>query len=406
MTDSEVGSSQDESDDVAETDPDQASDSSEGRVSRIPALLIAFATVIAFLGAVTTWVRVQALDTDSWVSVSSELLEEQEVREAVSTFVVDELYASVDVTAEIEEQLPEDFKGLAGPVSSGLRGVLTETVDRLLGSPAFATLWEEANRTAHQTLVNILRDETPENISTAEGSVVVNLSGIVKEVGSTIGIPDAALDQIPEEAGQFVVLESDELDKAQEVVQVLDFLSWFILLIVILLYAAAVYLASGRRVKVLRNVGFSLVGVGVVLLLSRSLAAGFLVNSLVESSGDRALAETVTFVFTGLLRQMAWTGIIDGVLIVLFASLLGEHRWAVAARRLVSPMTNGSPVAVAGGTAFLILILMWWSPGRALDRWISALLLVGLIIGAVVAVRRRTLTEFPDMTFSEAIGRS
>jgi hypothetical protein len=51
---------------------------------------------------------------------------------------------------------------------------------------------------------------------------------------------------------------------------------------------------------------------------------------------------------------------------------------------------------VAGGVTAVLLILLWWSPGRALDRWVTALTLVGLLIGAGVALTKRIRDEFPS----------
>jgi spore maturation protein SpmB len=90
-------------------------------------------------------------------------------------------------------------------------------------------------------------------------------------------------------------------------------------------------------------------------------------------------------VVTVLLRQMAWTGVVYGLLIIAVATLLGPHRWAVAVRTWVAGFTE-STAAVVGVCFGTVLLLLWWSPGGAFDRWITALVLVALVVGAVVAV--------------------
>ncbi len=88
---------------------------------------------------------------------------------------------------------------------------------------------------------------------------------------------------------------------------------------------------------------------------------------------------------TVLLRQMAWTGVVYGLLIIAVATLLGTSRWAVATRRWIAGVTESTAVVV--GVCFgAVLLLLWWSPGGAFDRWITALVLVALVIGAIVAV--------------------
>ena len=63
----------------------------------------------------------QALDTDNWVSASSEMLEDPTIRAALSEYLVNELYQAVDVKAQLAEQLPDQFQGLAGPLAGALR---------------------------------------------------------------------------------------------------------------------------------------------------------------------------------------------------------------------------------------------------------------------------------------------
>ena len=105
-----------------------------------------------------------------------------------------------------------------------------------------------------------------------------------------------------------------------------------------------------------------------------------------------SLAKQVAYVSTGLLRQIAWTSIIYGVLIASFATLLGTGQRVTAVRRAITPAFV-SPVTVAGGTAMLLLLLLWWSPGRSFATWTTGLVLIALIVGAVVSLRRVLLAE-------------
>ena len=50
--------------------------------------LIVLASVIAVIMVMTLWVKRQVLDNDSWRKASTEVIQNQDVREAVSIFVV------------------------------------------------------------------------------------------------------------------------------------------------------------------------------------------------------------------------------------------------------------------------------------------------------------------------------
>jgi hypothetical protein len=352
----------------------------------LPGLLIVLATVLAVVSTLTTWTRSQALDTDQWVEVSSDLLAEPEVQEALAIYLTNELYAAVDVTSELQSVLPDNLSGLAGPLAGALRGPTTDGIEKIVASSAFQSVWQDANRTAHEAAVRILRDETnAESISTSGGDIVLNLNTAVRNLGEAVGIPAAALDRLPDDVGQIKILRSDELGAAQNAVKILDFTSWFLFVLVVVLYAAAVYLAVGRRRQALRSVGVSLIVGGLTLLFLRRAGIRVSVDHYVQDAGNKSLAELVGSVLTELLRQLAWTGIVYGLLIIGFSVLIGPHRWAVDFRRWVAGKAD-STAALLGISLGAVLLLLWWSPGNAFDRWVSAVVLVALVIGAIYTV--------------------
>ena len=353
--------------------------------SWIPTALVVIATLLAIVSATTTWVRTQALDTDQWADASEELLAEPAVQELLATYLVDELYASADVAGAIESALPADLSGLAGPLAGALRGPSTEGVERVLARPRLQSAWVEANRRAHAIMVAIIRDEVGDNVSTEDGAVVLDLGAALRVVGEDLGLPDTALDRIPEDAGQVTVFESGELADVQDAVRVLDVLSWFLFVVVVALYALAVYLARGRRRETLRNVGAGLAVGGVALLALRSITVRSTVDAIVEVPANRPTGQLVGGILTQLLSEMAWTAIIVGLVIVAYAALLGPHRWAVTVRDRLAATSN--PAAVIVGAGVLILfVAAWWSPGRLFERWVTALTFLGLVIGATIAL--------------------
>ncbi len=97
--------------------------------------MIVLASVVAIGASMNAWLNRQLLDTDNWVSASDQVLEEPAVRAALSTFLVNELFSYVDVSAQLEDRLPDSLQVLAGPISQALREPAIEGVDRLLANP-------------------------------------------------------------------------------------------------------------------------------------------------------------------------------------------------------------------------------------------------------------------------------
>lgn len=377
--------------DESETSSTESTTSTPRR--RLPAWMTGIATLLVVVSIFSTWVQVQALDTDTWVKLSDELLQEEEVQEALSVFVVDALYEEVDLAGAIEDGLPEDLEGLAGPLSAALRGPATTAVEGLLASEQFRTAWLEANRLTHQTLIDVLRDETGPALSTGDGTVVLELGELIRVVGEKLGLSDDVLDRLPDDAGQIVIFESEELEAAQNAVKVLDFISWFTLFVVIALYAGAIYLAAGHRLRALRNVGFSLIAGGIVALVLNALATRLAVGALVENPARRSVADAVAQIGTGLIREMASSAIIYGLLVLGCASLLGDHRWARAVRDVIAPVFTASTAVIVASSIGVVLVLLWWNPGGAFDRWLTALAFVALVVGTVITLGRLVTSE-------------
>jgi hypothetical protein len=76
-------------------------------------------------------------------------------------------------------------------------------------------------------------------------------------VAADLGLSESLIDRLPADAGRITLIDSDQLEAAQAGVRVLDFLSWFVLLVVVALYALGVFLAADR-IRALRNVGIGL----------------------------------------------------------------------------------------------------------------------------------------------------
>ena len=56
------------------------------------------------------WANRQLLNTDNWTRTSTQLLEDRVIRDQLAIYLVDQMYASVDVPGELGEALPEPLQ--------------------------------------------------------------------------------------------------------------------------------------------------------------------------------------------------------------------------------------------------------------------------------------------------------
>jgi hypothetical protein len=357
------------------------------------ALLVA-ATITGVLAILAVWVQRQVLDSDNWTAASSKLLQDPAIRSAVSAYLVDELYANVDVTGELRAALPDRAKGLAGPAAGGLRNAAGNIADEALQRPRVQALWEDANRAMHASLVKVLDGGGPA-LKAAGGVVTLDLGRVLAQVDARTGIGGRAAAKLPPGAANVVILRSDDLRSAQNVARGVRALAIVLTTLTLVLFGAAIGLARGWRREALRAVGVGFVVAGIGALLARRVAGTQIVDALAPTAAVRPAAESVWRIETSVLVSVAGATIAYGVVAVLSAWLAGRTSAAVATRRALAPYLREAAPAY-GALAILVLLLLVWAPTQALRQPLTALVLVGLIAAGFEVLRRQTAREFPD----------
>jgi hypothetical protein len=357
------------------------------------ALVIA-GTVCAFLAVSAIWISRQALETDSWTETSSELLEDEDIRTALAGFLVDRLYAEVDVTGQLRAALPPRAAPLAGPAAGALRNGAEQIADEALQRPRVQQLWESANREAHEQLLRVI-EGGGSNVSTEGGAVTLNLGAMLQDLSDRTGVGGRVAERLGPEAAQIEILRSDQLELAQDVADLLKPLALVLTLLALALYGGAIALSGGRRRETLRAAGFGFVVAGVLALLLRNFAGGAVVDSLASTEAAEPAVESVWEIGTSMLVEVATATIIYGVVFILAAWLAGPGRAAVGTRRALAPYMR-DPAYAWGGFVAISLILLWWGPTPGLRRPVPALVLLALLALGVFVLRRQTMREFPD----------
>lgn len=372
--------------------PPTARPQSRGRTTAVWVVLV-LAGLLLLLSSFAVWIDRVALNTGVFTDTSSSLLDNDRIRSAVANRAVDELFANVDVQAEVEAQLPADYKGLSGAATAGLRQAAYQIVDRALEQPVFQDLFRVALDETHQTLVEVL-EGGGDRISTEEGEVVLDLRRIMIEAADRIGIGDRVVDRIPADAGQIVILRSDELDTAQSVFQLLKTLAWFLPLLTLAAFALALWLARDRR-RTVRGIGWVLVVVGLVGLAAGRLTRNYLVDALVAREDDREAASDAWDILTELMRGSFRFMVLVGLVFVLAAWLAGPSRRALTARGWLAPaLQNRVPAYTV--LAILALVLLFGAAVLDFTRLLVVVLIVALGATWIELTRRQTLVEFPD----------
>ena len=366
-------------------------------------VVLVLTTVLATVAIFAVWANRQLLNTDNWTETSTKLLQNQAIRDQTSTYLTDQLYANVDVQGEIQGFLPTALQPLAAPAAGAVRNVVDDVAGKALENPTVQTAWADANRAAHQGLVNVIEDKG--TYTTINGNTVdLDLTPILVSIAARVGLPQAVQSKIPPDAAKVQILKSDQLSTAQSVAKGLKASDWFLRVLVILGFGLAIWLARGRRAQALMAAGIGLVVAGLAALTIRSIAGGTVVDDLSTTEAVQPAVTAAWNIGTELLTTLAWSTVFVGIPAIIVGLLLGPYDWAKALRARMAGLAYDRPEFLYGGAVLIVLFLIIWEPVPATRRLLTILVFLAVIVGGAYALRKQILEENPDRELALAGG--
>jgi hypothetical protein len=375
---------------------------SRGRRRSVKAL-VALGSLLAFLSVFAIWVERQALNTDDWVQTSDKLIQDRTIRAALADYLVDQLYANVDLEKEFEEKLPGETKDFAGPLSGALRSVAPSGVEKVLETSTAQDLWEDANRSAHEQLVAVLEDKK-EAVSTEEGEVKLQLGSLVTNLADQIGVGASLAEKLPPDAAEVTILRSDQLKTAQNITVALKGLAIVLSLLTFVAFGLAIYLSGEERWVTVLFCGIGLVAAGFAVIVAREVAGGIVVGQLVEQESVKPAADRAWAISTSLMTSIATTVIVIGVLFGIAGWLASPTGSAKATRRYLAPALREYPAYIYAGLAVLVGIYFLSAPTQNLRSFLTTLAVAGLTAYGIHGLRRQAQEEYPDVTYDDLFG--
>jgi hypothetical protein len=366
--------------------------------------LIGVATVLGIVAIFAIWANRQLLDTGYWTTTNAKLIESPPIREAVSGYLTEQLYANVDVAGELGKELPSELRPLAAPAAGALKDVVQKGINLLLERPQVQELWRKANQVTHAEFVRLIENKGSVVKTPGKGEVVLDLRPMLGEVADKVGAPSSLVSKIPPDVAQLRIVKAKQLETAQNAVNLLRSLAVILPLLAIAMFALAVYLARGRRRQTLIAVGSAFIGAGLVVIVARSILGTKVVNSLATTEAVRPAAQAAWSIGTSVLGDIAWSTVFIGVPVILAGLLAGPTHLATRLRRLMAPYLSDRPDITFGAVALLLLLLFAWGPIVATKTLSGILIIIVLAMFGAEMLRRQTAREFPDAHVHHAMG--
>jgi hypothetical protein len=294
--------------------------------------LLVIGAVLLPITMTSVWVRNIVLDTDRYVETVSPLGSDPAIRAAAVERVTTALMDAVDVEASLANLLPDSIDGLAGTLEAAVRTLVARTTERILESERFQTVWDNANRVAHEQVRQLLTETDVRELP--GGRVVIDLAGVVAEV--QVALIDRGLtffEQVPITAiaAQLEVFDAATLRDVQGGVRVVQALVWLLVALTIASFVAAVVLAADRR-RAIAHVGVAIaISMGVfaaLVSLGRSLTLDALEGSVESLAASEATFDTLV----RYLRDAVRAFFVLGLVMLVVAWLAGPSRAGRAVR--------------------------------------------------------------------------
>jgi hypothetical protein len=346
------------------------------------------------------WANRLLFNPDNWSNTSTQLLANPDIRSATANYVVDQLYANVDVAKLIESGLPPRLDPLAGPAAGALRNVAVQGVDLALQRPVVQSLWAHANRVADQAFIAIVNGGKGP-VGTESGAVTLDLAQIVDNAAARFGLPSSVTSKLPSNIGTLTIFKSDKLSFIQKVGKAVRGLALWLSILVPLLYALAIFLARHHRRRTLMSVGTAIAIAGLVGVAGRHILQNAIVNSLVNEQAQRPAVRATVGIATQILGEIAGGFIVLGIVVVIAAWFAGPAGLATSGRRALAPFLRERPGWAFAVVAGIMVIVFIWDPIPATGTAIGIIVFMALALLGTEVLRRQTAVEFPGARSGE-----
>ncbi|WP_318212655.1 hypothetical protein [Streptomyces sp. SJL17-1] len=308
--------------------------------SFLAAVLIVIGCVLVPLGIVAAWTADIVGDTDRYVSTVAPLASDEDVQAAVANRVTTAVMDHLDLEDLLEgvapEQRPLLAKGLGklgGSLESALGSFVHDKAQEVVASDAFETVWTDANRAVHTSVVRALTGSGDGAVQIDNNTVTVDLAPVIERVkGRLVDSGLTVAGRIPEIHTDFTVVTSDDIGKVKTGFRLLQVMGLWLPVLALLLVVAGILLSSHRR----RTVTASAIGVAaaaLVLGIALTVFRTVYLNALPDTV-SQAAAGSVYDALIHFLRTTVRMVVVLGLVVAFAAWLTGPSRPAVVTRRM------------------------------------------------------------------------
>ncbi|MFC5889437.1 hypothetical protein RMN57_05165 [Kitasatospora sp. CM 4170] len=351
-------------------------------------VLVVVASILSILAVVAVWAHNEVTDTDRFVSSLAPLAHNPDVQNALANRLTNAAAEQVDVKALVNDlsqaaaeqgvppRLADLIGGLSGPLEGALTNVIHAAAEKVVTSDAFATVWEQALRLGHASMVKALTGEGGGAVQLKNDEVTIDIGPMVDKVKTELvnaGFAPAA--KIPAVHTDFVVFSSPDIAKIKGGFRLLEVLGNWLPVIVVLVAAAGVFTAFNRRralVGAAVGIALAMLLMGIVLTVFRS----YFLDHLPSDASPAAAGAVYDALVTYLRTTVRVVGVL-ALVVAIGALMIGPSRVAVTIRSVcghgVAAVRHAADSAGFHAGPVDAFVRRW-------KRWIGIMVLLGAAV--------------------------
>lgn len=306
-------------------------------------VVLVVAALLASVAVIGTYVRNQVLDTNTYVSTVTPLMQQPSVQEAVAHRLSDEIVTATNLQGLanslarnlVSRGAPARIEDFVGPLIGGITSFLYQRILPLLATPQFQAIWVNLNRLAHQGVVTALTGGQGQVIKTGTTTVSIDLGALLTAAKNALvaqGFGFAS--KIPTVSIPYTLVQSNKLPQIRTYTRILDTVGTWLPYVVLVLLIAGVLIAPDRR-RALVVGSIMVAAIGLLMLAVLAFFRGYYRDHLPPTVSQPAATAAYDIVLR-YLKDAFQTLVLVTLVLALVGWLAGPARPAVWFRREVN----------------------------------------------------------------------
>lgn len=290
--------------------------------------VFAILAVLSFtLLNVAYWSKSTVVDTDKFVATMQPLIKDPDVQKALQTEITNEVFAQINLEAELKKALPENLQFIAAPFAGQVKSFTYGKIGDVLNSQQAYDVWTKVLQTGHSQIIAYIQD--PNN----SGKITVD--SVYQLAGEQLKNSDVGFlfnKTLPSSVGTITLANVEGVPRARAALNALE-RSTIVLGAIALVSAVLAIAMSMKRRNMIMGLSVATFVFMLATLATYTFAAQD-VRSLVDPSLAAATESVYRIITKPLLNQTQGVAAFLGSIIIL---VIVTSKWPsmVAGRRYV-----------------------------------------------------------------------